>query len=65
MNIQKNPQLPKMTICKIEQQACHTVFPLHFEYINQPHNALFLIQVHFGEAIYLYYMMLIFVTGLL
>ena len=39
----KNPQLPKMTICKIEQQACHTVFPLHLWYINQSRNALFLI----------------------
>ena len=50
-----------MTICKIEQQACHTVFPLHFTYINQPRNALFLIQVHIGEAMDLDYMMLILV----
>ena len=61
MNIQKNPQLPKMTICKIEQQACHTVFPLHLRYINQSRNALFLIQVHFEEAIDLYYIILILV----
>ena len=54
-----------MTICKIEQQACHTVFPLHLRYINQSRNALFLIQVHFGEAIDLYYMMLILVPILL
>ena len=51
-----------MTICKIEQQACHTVFPLHLRYINQSRNALFLIQEHFEEAIDLYYMMLIFCT---